>query len=65
MNGDFKRGYAVSVAAENGEEIGRGIARYSSEELSQITGYQSHQISARLGYDYGPVVIHRDDLIIL
>lgn len=65
VSGEFERGYAVSVVQPDEEEIGRGIARYSSRELRQIIGCQSNQISAKLGYDYGPVVIHRDDLIIL
>jgi glutamate 5-kinase len=65
VDGEFNRGYAVSVLRPDKEEIARGIARYNSRELSKIAGCQSAEISERLGYEYGPVVIHRNDLILM
>jgi glutamate 5-kinase len=65
VEGEFNRGYAVSVLRPDKEEIARGIARYNSRELSKIAGCQSAEISERLGYEYGPVVIHRNDLILM
>jgi glutamate 5-kinase len=44
--------------------LGRGIARYDSEELARIRGCHSNQITERLGYAYGPVAVHRNDLIL-
>ena len=46
------------------EELARGIARYDSGELTRIRGCRSHQITERLGYAYGPVAVHRNDLIL-
>jgi glutamate 5-kinase len=29
-----------------------------------IAGHHSQQISGVLGYEYGPVAVHRDDMIV-
>lgn len=65
VEGDFERGDAVFVQERNGPDLARGITRYGSDELHNIRGCQSQEISARLGYDYGPVVLHRNDMILL
>lgn len=65
VQGDFERGDAVFVRERNGLDLARGITRYSSDDLHRIRGCQSHEISERLGYDYGPVVLHRNDMIVL
>jgi glutamate 5-kinase len=63
--GDFQRGDAITIRGSDETEIARGIARYSSSELERIRGYHSNQISDRLGYVYGPVAVHRNDLILV
>ena len=65
VEGDFERGDAVFVRERNGPDLARGITRYSSDDLHRICGCQSHEISERLGYDYGPVVLHRNDMIVM
>ncbi|MEI4548621.1 glutamate 5-kinase [Pseudoalteromonas spongiae] len=62
--GKFERGAMVKLCDQNGEQIARGICRYSSSDLAQIKGQHSEQINQLLGYDYGAVVIHRDDLVL-
>ena len=62
--GRFARGDTVVVVGPNGHEVARGIARYGSDELQRIAGLQSTDIEERLGYAYGPVVIHRNDMIV-
>lgn len=61
----FLRGDVVSIHNQNGKEIARGIVRYKSDDIGKIKGYHSDQIEKLLGYEYGTVVIHRDDLVIL
>jgi glutamate 5-kinase len=46
-------------------EIARGVVRYSADELQQIKGLHSNQITEQLGYDYGDEVVHHNDLVIL
>lgn len=63
--GDFRRGDTVNVFDEAGNELARGLASYSSDALRQIIGCHSDEIVERIGYTYGPTVIHRDNLILL
>ncbi len=65
IEGDFQRGDPVHIANEELTPIARGIVRYSAAELSRIRGCHSSAIADRLGYAYGPVAVHRNDLILL
>lgn len=65
VEGTFDRGDTICIKTGDGREIGRGIARYSSDDMAKITGLQSDQIEAKLGYVYGSVAIHRNDLILI
>lgn len=65
VEGDFDRGDVVRISGPERKDLGRGIARYGSVDVGQIKGRQSEQISSILGYGYGPVVVHRDDLILI
>ncbi|GAB5521113.1 MAG: glutamate 5-kinase [Rhodothermales bacterium] len=64
VQGAFARGDTVSVVDGEGREHARGIVRYDQVDLEQIAGCQSAEITERLGYAYGPVVVHRNDLIL-
>lgn len=63
IHGHFTRGEVVRLVTGQGLEIARGVSRYASEALQGIQGQHSAEIQRRLGYTYGPVVIHRDDMI--
>ncbi len=65
VDGQFARGEVIHVNTGNGQTIARGISRYSSEDLSKISGKHSQDIAATLGYEYGPAAIHRDDMVII
>ncbi|WP_341501632.1 glutamate 5-kinase [Gallaecimonas sp. GXIMD4217] len=65
VHGPFGRGDVVRILCHEGRELARGISRYSAAELAQISGCHSDQIEARLGYGYGAVAVHRDDLVLL
>jgi glutamate 5-kinase len=45
--------------------LARGIVRYDSGDLARIRGSRSDQIAERLGYEYGPVAVHRNDMILV
>lgn len=62
--GSFDRGDTVRICALDGQDMGRGITRYNREEVDAIKGLHSDEIENRLGYAYGPVVVHRNDLIL-
>ncbi len=62
--GDFGRGDTVTIVAENGRELARGIVRYACADLEKIAGHHSEQIAEILGFAYGAVVVHRNDMIL-
>ncbi len=62
--GNFRRGDAVSLIGANGEELGRGLAAYTSDEAAEIVGCRSEQIEPKLGYRGRTVMVHRDDLVL-
>lgn len=63
--GQFQRGDTVTIQALDGKSLARGITRYNSTDMVRIVGCQSDEIETRLGYAYGPVAVHRNDLILL
>ena len=64
VSGDFRRGDVVSISGPDGRELGRGLAEYSHDEASLISGCQSEQIAERLGYRGRAVMVHRDELVL-
>jgi glutamate 5-kinase len=65
VEGDFVRGDTVLVTDPQRREVARGIVAYSSGDLRQIAGCKSNEIEARLGFTYGAVALHRNDMILL
>lgn len=65
VTGTFGRGQSVRIYDPEGREIGRGLTQYGAAELDLIKGLQSNQIAETLGFDYGPEVIHRDDMVVI
>lgn len=65
ISGEFERGDGVLVEDTKGRAIARGVARYGSADLARIMGQHSDGISDILGYDYGSVAIHRNDLVLV
>lgn len=65
VEGTFDRGDTVFVREVDGPILARGIVRYNSQDLRRILGCRSGDIVSILGYAYGSVAIHRNDLIVL
>lgn len=65
VEGSFERGQTVRIYTNEGQEIARGLAQYSARDVLLIKGLRSNEIGERLGYDYGPEVVHRDDMVLL
>ncbi|THA13753.1 PUA domain-containing protein, partial [Rodentibacter pneumotropicus] len=58
-------GEVVKIRNQVGKNIALGMPRYNSDALLLIKGKKSQEIEAILGYEYGSVALHRDDMIIL
>lgn len=65
VEGNFERGQTVRLMTPDGQELARGLSRYRAADLRRIAGRRSADTQAELGYDYGPEVVHRDDLVLL
>jgi len=62
--GNFRRGDVVTLVGAQGNELGRGLAEYCSEEATRLAGCHSEQIEERLGYRGRSVMVHRDELVL-
>jgi glutamate 5-kinase len=65
VEGEFLRGDTVAIADPRRRDLARGMAAYTSADLRTIAGCRSDEIEARLGYTYGDVAVHRNDMILL
>jgi len=63
--GDFDRGDLVDIYDADGLHLGCGLVNYSAHEISLIKGAHSGKIATLLGIDFGPEVVHRDNLAVL
>lgn len=64
VEGDFSRGDVIAVRGENGTEIARGLANYSSSEARLLCRKPSADIEKLLGYAAEPEMLHRDNLVL-
>jgi glutamate 5-kinase len=65
VDGKFSRGDIVSIDDKEGIHLGYGITNYSSSDIHTIKGAQSNKIASLLSFDYGPEVVHRNNLTLL
>ena len=63
--GDFGRGYIVSIVDSGGTNIGVGITNYSAADLNKIRKIRSDKIQSVLGYQYGDEAIHKNNLVLV
>ena len=65
VEGNFGRGDIVEIRDTLGTQIGCGITNYSAADIDIIKGTQSDKIGSLLNFDYGPEVVHRNNLALL
>ncbi len=61
VNGLFVEGDGVDICGLDGVVFARGVSRYDADDAAAVVGRRS----AELPDDASPVVVHRDDLVIL
>lgn len=64
VKGNFKRGAVVELQTQDSRVFGRGVTRYSSEELGQLAGKKTGEIQTILGYKYHDEAVHRNDMVL-
>ena len=62
---EFKRGATLVIKSPDGKDIAHGLSNYSSDELKQLCGKKSSQITEILGYSYGDYAVHRNNMVLL
>ena len=68
VEGEFGRGDLIELriaGSDFGQVLARGLAQYGSADMQRIAGRHSRDIESILGYRYGEVVVHRDDLVVI
>lgn len=63
-SGSYEAGDVVNVRSAAGDVIGRGIARYSSEDMARVRGIKLDVIARFLGAERAQPAVHRDDLLV-
>lgn len=59
LSGQFGKGDTILIRAVSGKEIARGLSSYDAPDLKAICGLRSDAIN----HPNGPVVVHRDNLV--
>lgn len=62
--GTYAAGDVVDVCSHTGEVVGRGVARYSSEDMARVCGLKLDIIARFLGERAAQPAVHRDDLLV-
>ena len=65
VSGRFERGDTVGIVSPEGEEIARGLASLSADELTLVLGKSLDAAAERLGYALPKAVVHRDNMLML
>ncbi|QIM63232.1 glutamate 5-kinase [Pasteurellaceae bacterium Orientalotternb1] len=64
VEGQFARGEVVKICNRQGKTLALGITRYGSDALARIQGKKSSEIETILGYEFGSVALHRDEMVV-
>lgn len=64
VDGDFRRGDAVTITNASGDVLGRGLIAYDAGDARLLLGRKSEEIESILGYRGPSAFVHRDDLAI-
>lgn len=64
-SGSYEAGDVVTVRSEAGDLLGRGVARYSSDDMERVRGVKLDIVARFLGPERAQPAVHRDDLLVL
>ncbi|MBP3043478.1 glutamate 5-kinase [Arthrobacter jiangjiafuii] len=65
VDGHFEPGDPVALTDLSGTVIAHGLTNYGSDELPQMLGRSTRELSKELGRSYERAVVHVNDLVIL
>jgi glutamate 5-kinase len=62
VEGGFGRGDIISIKGPDGRVLGWGLANYGSDDVGLLKGKRSEGRLTIVANDYGPEVVHRNNL---
>ena len=65
VEGEFGRGDAVLVRAQDGAAVAKGLVAYDASDARRLLGRRTDEIEAALGWRGRDELVHRDDLVLL
>ncbi|MCC3265330.1 glutamate 5-kinase [Arthrobacter gengyunqii] len=65
VKGHFEPGDPVAISNLTGNVIAHGLTNYASDELPQMLGRSTRELSKNLGRSFERAVVHVNDLVIL
>ncbi|MDM0051849.1 glutamate 5-kinase [Variovorax sp. J22R115] len=65
VEGEFSRGDVIAIRDQQGAELGRGLANYSSAEARMLCRKPSSEFERLLGYVAEPEMVHRDNMVLM
>lgn len=65
VEGHFEPGDPVAITDQAGSVIAHGLTNYGSDELPQMLGRSTRELSRELGRSYERAVVHVNDLVLL
>jgi len=65
VSGEFRKGDVVVIKNHEGKQLGKGLSRFSSQDLNKIKKLNSKAIEEVLAYQGKFEVIHRDYLVLV
>lgn len=63
-SGTYAEGDVVSIVDEQGTEIARGVARYSSDDMVRVRGLKLDVIGRFLPHKEGQPAVHREEMLV-
>lgn len=64
VSGSFSKGDLITINDPEGNEMGRGLTNFSSEEINLILKLKSSEVADIICRPFAEEVIHRDNLVI-
>ena len=65
VEGRFERGDIIAVRGPDGAVIASGLANYRSADVEAVKGKKSKDAAALVSHEYGPEVVHRNNMAVL
>ena len=65
VEGTFERGDIIALTGPDGDVLAWGLANYPCADVLAIKGRRSAEVGDLLGYEYGPEVVHRNDMALV